>query len=75
MHFNSLSTCLQELFMSQPGNKPQPEHSQHLADEADIGSGEKTPAQHETDEMIKQIPPLPGDGSAGKPGPEAGKQK
>jgi hypothetical protein len=30
-----------------------------LMDEGDIGSGEKTPAQRETDEMIKEIPPLP----------------
>ena len=30
-----------------------------LLDEADIGSGEKTPAQKETEEMIRQIPPLP----------------
>ena len=29
-----------------------------LMDEGDIGSGEKTPAQRETDEMIKEIPPL-----------------
>jgi hypothetical protein len=28
-------------------------------DEPDIGSGEKTPADHETDELIRQIPPLP----------------
>ncbi len=28
-------------------------------DEADIGSGEKTPGQHDTDELIRQIPPLP----------------
>ena len=28
-------------------------------EEADIGSGEKTPAQVETEEMIRQIPPLP----------------
>ena len=27
--------------------------------EDDIGSGEKTPAQRETEEMIRQIPPLP----------------
>ncbi|MDB5749147.1 MAG: hypothetical protein JWP72_3995 [Massilia sp.] len=27
-------------------------------DEGDIGSGEKTPAQQETEEMIKEIPPL-----------------
>jgi hypothetical protein len=30
-----------------------------LLDEADIGSGEKTPAQKETEEMIRQIPALP----------------
>lgn len=28
-------------------------------DEADIGSGEKSPGQHETEEMIREIPPLP----------------
>lgn len=27
--------------------------------EADIGSGEKTPGERETEEMIKAIPPLP----------------
>lgn len=27
-------------------------------DEGDIGSGEKTPAQKETEEMIREIPPL-----------------
>lgn len=30
-----------------------------LLDEADIGSGEKTPAQKETEDLIRQIPPLP----------------
>ena len=30
-----------------------------IFDEADIGSGEKSPGQHETEEMIRQIPPLP----------------
>ncbi|SHH04266.1 hypothetical protein [Massilia sp. CF038] len=29
-----------------------------LSDEADIGSGEKTPAQIETEKMIRDIPPL-----------------
>lgn len=28
--------------------------------EADIGSGERSPGQHETDQMIKEIPPLHG---------------
>ena len=27
--------------------------------EADIGSGEKSPGELETEEMIRQIPPLP----------------
>jgi hypothetical protein len=38
--------------------------------EADIGSGERTPAQHETDQMIKEIPPLPhgGQGSSQQKG-------
>lgn len=30
-------------------------------DEADIGSGEQSPGQHETDEQIRQIPRLPED--------------
>jgi len=30
-----------------------------MYDEADIGSGERSPGQHETDEMIREIPPLP----------------
>ncbi|WP_020654245.1 hypothetical protein [Massilia niastensis] len=30
-----------------------------LYDEADIGSGEKSPGEQETEEMIRQIPPLP----------------
>jgi len=42
----------------------------HMLDEADIGSGERTPAQRETDEEIKSIPPLPDDG-----GPEQGNGK
>ena len=35
--------------------------SKPMTDEADIGSGEKTPGQKETEEMIRQIPPLPAD--------------
>lgn len=31
--------------------------------EADIGSGEKSPGELETEEMIRQIPPLPPSGS------------
>jgi hypothetical protein len=36
----------------------------HLMDEPDIGSGGKTPAEQETDEHIKQIPPVPASGPA-----------
>lgn len=36
--------------------------------EADIGSGEKTPGEHQTDEMIKAIPPLREDNKDNKPG-------
>lgn len=36
-----------------------PKRNRHMTDEADIGSGEKTPAQHDTEEQIRQIPPLP----------------
>ncbi|MCE3261853.1 MAG: hypothetical protein K0R43_932 [Pseudoduganella sp.] len=44
--------------MEQP-IKSQPEKGQHLMDEADIGSGEKTPGEQETEEQIRKIPPLP----------------
>ena len=37
-----------------------------LSDEADIGSGEKTPAQLETEQMIREIPPLPPGGADGQ---------
>ena len=37
----------------------EPKTVRPLLDEADIGSGEKTPAQQETEELIRQIPPLP----------------
>ncbi len=35
--------------------------AQPMTDEADIGSGEKNPAQLETEAMIRQIPALPAD--------------
>ncbi|WP_332878790.1 hypothetical protein [Massilia sp. S19_KUP03_FR1] len=38
--------------------------------EADIGSGEKTPGEQDTQEMIEAIPPLPKDQA-----PSGGKQK
>ena len=46
-----------------PGAKGRP-----ILEEADIGSGEKPPSQIETEEMIREIPPLPPSGKpAGKP--------
>lgn len=47
--------------------------TQHLLDEADIGSGEKSPGEKETDAQIAQIPVQnteqqgQGGGTAGKP--------
>lgn len=56
--------------MNQPKHPHSDDHAAdggHMLDEADIGSGERTPAQRETDEAIKSIPPLPHDGAPGKP--------
>jgi hypothetical protein len=50
-----------------PGAKGPP-----MMHEGDIGSGEITPGQHETNEMIKEIPPLHGHVPAGD---AAGKQQ
>ena len=44
------------------GADPQKQGMQH---ESDIGSGEPSPGQEETDEMIRSIPPLPKDGGGG----------
>lgn len=44
----------------QPMNEPV--KVRPLTDEADIGSGEKTPGQLETEEIIADIPALPSDG-------------
>jgi hypothetical protein len=46
--------------MNQPTRPNEPQTVRPLLDEADIGSGEKTPAQKETEDLIRQIPPLPG---------------
>jgi len=39
-----------------------------LLHEADVGSGERTPAQHETDQMIREIPPRGSQQDAGQAG-------
>jgi hypothetical protein len=49
----------QENSMNQSPRPNEPQSVRPLLDEADIGSGEKTPAQKETEEIIRQIPPLP----------------
>jgi hypothetical protein len=57
--------------MNQPdksGGGDPARHGGHLMDEADIGSGGKTPGELETDEHIKTIPPLPPESERGKPG-------
>ncbi len=47
--------------MEQPAQS-QPEKGGHYIEEADIGSGEKTPGERETEEQIRKIPPLPEQG-------------
>lgn len=43
----------------QPPHQTDPQKQPDLAGEADIGSGEKTPAQRETEELIRQVPASP----------------
>lgn len=45
--------------MNSTARPNEPKTTRTSLDEADIGSGEKTPAQNETEELIRQIPPLP----------------
>jgi hypothetical protein len=65
----------QENYMNQTPGPTDPATAPPLLDEADIGSGEKTPGQKETDELIRKVPPKPPAGSrndadgAGKPDP------
>ncbi len=61
--------------MNEPTPKVDPAATgRPLYDEADIGSGEKSPGEKETEEMIRQIPPLPASGSQPEaPSPESGK--
>lgn len=50
-----------------PANKGRP-----MYDEADIGSGEKSPGQHETEEMIREIAPLRQSGDEKEEGKNSG---
>jgi hypothetical protein len=57
--------------MNQPKPKSDPAtQAGNIHDEADIGSGEKTPAEKETEDLIRQIPPLP-PGQAKQPAQDA----
>jgi hypothetical protein len=56
----------QENSMATSKPNPDPAKAPGLPHEADIGSGEKTPAEHDTDALIRDIPPLPE--KAGKTG-------
>jgi len=68
--------------MNQPTPDTDPKNKgRTMYDEVDIGSGERSPGQHETDEMIRGIPGLPPSNQpsdadrqdSGKPGAEGGK--
>ncbi|MCA1856492.1 hypothetical protein LE190_11250 [Massilia oculi] len=59
--------------MNDPTRKPDPAaKGGHVFHEADIGSGEKSPGELETEEMIREIPPLPPSG--GQPKQPKGEQ-
>lgn len=54
--------------MSQPKEPTDPAaKGGAILHEPDIGSGEKTPAELETEEMIKEIPPLKGTNGSEQP--------
>lgn len=52
--------------MSSKTSTPHPTHSRSMTEEADIGSGEKTPGQRETDNIVRGIPPQGTDGNSGR---------
>ena len=66
--------------MNDPTRKPDPAaKGPNVYYEADIGSGEKSPGELETEEMIREIPPLPHSGGQGgtagqRPAGDAGQQ-
>ncbi|HZX26228.1 MAG TPA: hypothetical protein VFF16_04115 [Telluria sp.] len=50
--------------MNQQKQRPKPGETGAWMDEPDIGSGEKTPGEHETDAIVRSVPsnrpPAPG---------------
>lgn len=62
--------------MTTTGQKPDPSaDGNNIFHEADIGSGERSPGQHETDEMIKSIPPTGSQQGADPSGSQGGGQQ
>ena len=49
--------------------KSDPAGAAPMTDEADIGSGEKTPGQRDTEKIIESIPDLPDDGGQARAAP------
>jgi hypothetical protein len=61
--------------MTDSEQKPEPgADSPNVFHEADIGSGERSPGQQETDEMIKAIPTVTSDGRPDNQEGQAAKQ-
>ncbi len=52
--------------MSSKTTTSHPTHSRSMIEEADIGSGERTPGQQETDNIVKDIPPQGNSGNSGR---------
>lgn len=48
--------------------EPHPKHSRGMSDEADIGSGEKTPGQLDTEKIVAGIAPAAGKDKQAGPG-------
>lgn len=48
--------------------EPHPKNTRGMSDEADIGSGEKTPGQLETDKIVAGIEPVTGKDKEAGPG-------
>jgi hypothetical protein len=61
--------------MRNAGQKDPGEKAPPILHEADIGSGERSPGQHETDQMIKEIPPLQPGGGKQQDGGQSGNRQ
>jgi hypothetical protein len=69
MSFPSFIFTHQEHIMRTTTNKPDPgAQGPNMQHEADVGSGERSPAQQETDQMIKEIPTRGDQKDAGQSG-------